>query len=215
MIADIIKQKNEILEKIEKAGIPKENLYTVLLYGSHLWGYEREDSDIDLYIIVKNIQKKVKDIDNISLHYQITPKQVNNRIKTGSWASYFCIKHASYLIYGKRPEVVNYPKNKILEYIKKNKGKEIDVLHKHSRSWAFQTLMKRLFFVNYYFNDLKTFKLTDFQKCNQLSSNEIQFLDEQYVKIFSHEEDNKRDIYKIKEIILKIEGIIKYLVKGR
>lgn len=213
MIADIIKQRETILASIAKAGIPQPNLYSVLLYGSHYWGYDRPDSDIDLYIVVKKGQERLKDIENISLHYQITPQQVNEKVRNGSWATYFCCKYASYLLYGKRVEVPDYPKEKILDFLKKHKEDEIDMLLKASRHWCFQALMKRLFFVNYFFNNVKTFKLTDFQLCKQLSQEEIKFLEEQYVKIFQQAPEDIQDNKELKALTLKVEDMIKTKIR--
>ena len=209
MISDIVQNKKSILQKISKAGIPSSNLSAVLLYGSHIWGYDTPKSDIDLFIILKTEQEKVHDIENISLHYQITPEQLSKKVLKGSWASFLCVKHASYLIFGKRPKVPDYQKAKILNYLDKNKELEIDVLLDHARAWCFQTLMKRVYFLNYFFNNNPTFKITDFQHCKQLTQEERDFIERQYVKIFEHEEDDNDDKVRLKELILNVEEIIR------
>ncbi|MBN2015897.1 nucleotidyltransferase domain-containing protein [Candidatus Dojkabacteria bacterium] len=214
MITDIKKQKEEILEKIEAAGIPKSNLYSVLLFGSHYWGYDSENSDIDLYIILKNKQEKVSDTGNLSLHYQTTLKELNERINSGSWASYYVIKYASYLLFGMRPVLPEFPKKKILKYLDKKK-EEIQLIENKNRKWAFLTLIKRVFFLNYFYNGVKSFKLEDFTKCKQLEKKDILFLSKQYDKIFKHTKEKKGDNRNLKVIIIKIEKVIKALIKKK
>lgn len=208
MIADIIKQRNTILEKIEKAGIPRSNLSSVLLYGSHYWGYDRPDSDIDLYLVLKKKQEKAEDFENISLLYQITYEELVERVKQGGWSSFFCSRYASYLLYGQRPKVPDYPKERIIEYLNKKRGPEVEKISGYPRRKAFQIVMWRIYFLNYYFNNIATFKLNDFQYCRQLSDSEIAILEEQYVKVFEHAPEDKSDNKRPKALTLKLEKII-------
>lgn len=209
MIADILNKRKKIIKKIEQAGIQKSNLYAVLLYGSHLWGYDTKKSDIDLYVLVNEDQKNVVDIDNISLHYQMTPDQLREKVNTGSWASFFCVRYASYLVYGTRPTIPEYPKEKIIQYLDKNKELELDVMEDHSRSWCFQTLIKRIYFINYFYNDIKTFKMIDYQHCKQFSQDDRNFIEDQYVKIFTNAPQTSKDNKKLRKITLQAEEFIK------
>lgn len=208
MISDIITQKENIIKKINKAGIPKSNLKCILLFGSHYWGYDTSKSDIDLYIILNKKCKKVLNYHNLSLHYQITENELNEKIKEGGWASYFCVNFSSYVLYGVKPKTVSFHKDKIVDYLKGLHNSEFNLLLKKTRSWCFQALMKRVFFLNYYYNDINNFKLTDFQLCPQLKKMELKFLEDQYIKIFNHRKENPKDLLKIKKLIEEIEEII-------
>src|SRR5260221_4576129 len=223
MITDIILRRDEILQKIEKAGIEKSNLLAVLLFGSHYWGYDRPESDIDLHILLKSanysnspspsFQKRgtvrVPDFENLSLHYQETLEQTNEKIENGAWSTYYCINYASYLVYGERPKTSDFKKETFVNSLKKWEKTEWPEFSWKPRKWCFQALMKRIYFLNYFNNNVKTFKITDFQNCAQLTQDEIKFLEDQYVKIFKHSMENDIERDTIVELIRRVEEIIK------
>lgn len=208
MLADIVKRKKEIINIVKESGIPLSNLHSLYLYGSHLWGYDTEKSDIDLYVIVKSEVEPVKCRLDVSLHYQKTPDQIRERISKGSWASYFCLNYASYKLYGKDVETGEFKKETMKNFIEKHRQKEIKEMLERSRSWCYHVFIKRLFFLNYFFHNIKTFKLTDYQRSKFLNTKEKNFLEEQYVKIFNHDEDQGEDKKKLKDLSLNMEEFI-------
>lgn len=194
MIADIIKRKEDIFEEIEEAGIPKENLAAVYLYGSHYWGYDTKESDVDLYILVKEEQDKCSDIGKVSLQYQATLEQIQKAVSMGSWPSFYTINYASYLLFGEDVNLPEYKKETFKNYIERRREQEIfKQMKDRPRRWCYQELIKRIFFLNYFYNSVSTFKFTDFWLCDQLEDDEKVFLEDQYVKIFKHDEEIDED----------------------
>ncbi len=74
-----------------------------------------------------------------------------------------------------------------------------------SRNWCFHTLMKRLFFLNFYIERIKSFNLSDFTKSNFLNKKDKEFLSKQYIKMFEHEKEDRNENKKMKLITLKLE----------
>jgi len=207
MISDIILQRQRILGLIEKVGIPLSNLQSVHLFGSHYWGYDTDKSDIDLYIVVKKKQEQVKDIENLALHYQQTPQNIQKAIKKGGWGSFYTLKFASYRLFGQYFDIQKFKKEKILDYLK-SVDYEKEEVNRKDRKWAFFSFIKRMFIVNYFQNNISTYKINDFQKCSQLEDEEINFLEKEYCKLMRKEFDIDEEKQDYLYLINKIEGIL-------
>lgn len=210
MLQKLIQQREEILSKVIEAGIPKENIHSIHVFGSYFWGYANIDSDIDLYVILKEQREKVKDIEKISLHYQITPTQVTQKIKLGSWASYYVLKYASYRLFGEKLEVPKYPKHKFIDYLAKKRA-DINNFKIYPAKVQFIVVMVRIFYLNY-LNNIGSFRLTDFQKCKLLSQAEVELLEKVYTNVFSRNNNSSEEIEELLSIANKIElHIIEYI----
>ncbi len=203
MIPEILEQKEVILSKIQKAGIDIDNIHSVHLFGSHFWGYANENSDIDLYIVLKSPKDKVPDIDNLSLHYQITTEEINQKISNGSWASFYVLNYCSELLYGEKVKTIEYPKEKINDYLKE-KSEDYNLIDEKGLPFAFIVIMLRVFFLNFV-NGIKSFELTDFRKCNGLSFDQKSFLERKYQDLYGDRSFNDHDKSEFKKIFKELD----------
>ena len=123
----------------------------------------------------------------------------------GSWPSYYTLNYASYLIYGNRIDLPEYKKETFKNYINRRREQEIfEQMKERPRRWCYQELIKRIFFLNYFYNSVSTFKFTDFWHCKQLEEDDKKFLEYQYVKIFNHANKNNED----RDRIIKLTKVL-------
>lgn len=212
MIPDILEQKEVILSKIQKAGIDIDNLHSVHLFGSHFWGYANENSDIDLYIVLKSPKDKVPDIDNLSLHYQITTEEINQKISNGSWASFYVLNYCSELLYGEKVKTIEYPKVKIKDYLKE-KSEDYNLIDEKGLPFAFIVIMLRIFFLNYVIG-INSFKLDDFKKSNVLSVEQKTFLERKYNDLYMGRRIDNEDRQVFQKLFKNLDNKIETWEKG-
>ncbi|MGI5897837.1 MAG: nucleotidyltransferase domain-containing protein [Candidatus Dojkabacteria bacterium] len=201
--------KKEILRELGKIGITEDNVLSVYLFGSNYWGYANEQSDIDLYVIVKeDVGFKQLDLGKISFRYICTLEETKEAILKGSWARFYVLKFASRLLIGKKVVLPNYPKEKALAYID-GKREDVEKVVESPLKWGYMTLMVRIFLINYLFLDINSFDLKAYEKCNLLSEKEKEFIDMLYDNLFNHKDVDIQEKRKIVKIIDKLEEYIR------
>lgn len=200
--------KKEILKELGKIGITKNNLVSVYLFGSNYWGYANEESDIDLYVIIKkDIGIKQLDLDKISFRYICTLEETEEAILKGSWARFYVLKFASRLLIGEKVSLPDYPKEKALAYID-GKREDVEKILKAPLKWGYITLMIRVFLINYLFLDIKSFNLKSYEECKVLNEEDKRFISTLYENLFKHKDVG---IEEKKMVIKLIEKLEKYI----
>ena len=196
----------EVFSELKKLGVGKEDVVSIYLFGSRYWGYAKEDSDFDLYVVLRNkISLDQKDVGLISFRYISTESETCEAIEKGSWARYYVLKFASKLIYGESIKLPEYPRNKFSDYLK---AKRVDVekIVESPLKWGYLTLMARVFYVNYYFDRIERFDLKSFKDCTFLTDSEKKFILGLYEKLFGYKLATMAEKQEIVRIVNKIEA---------
>jgi predicted nucleotidyltransferase len=200
--------KKEVFEALESVGVIESNVLAIYLFGSHYWGYDTEDSDIDYYVLLKDsIEKKQEDMGKISFRYLSSLDETNEAIRKGSWARYFILNYASKQVYGSRIKFSSYKKKMFLEYMK-SKEKDIALIGERPLKWGFLTLMMYIFFINYFVSNITTFNLKDYSECVALNNEEKRFVSKLYVTLFTHTEVSGEEKSRIVELVNKLKQFI-------
>ena len=199
---------NIVFEELKKLGVEKEDVVSIYLFGSRYWGYFTDDSDFDLYVVLRNkINLDQIDVGLISFRYLSTEEETIEAVAKGSWARYYVLKSASSLIYGKTIRLPEYPRNKFFDYLKV-KRVDVEKIIEAPLKWGYVTLMARVFFVNYFLNKSEKYNLESFKYCDMLSDEEKIFTEGLYRKLFDHSPADVEEKQEIVRIIDKIEGAL-------
>lgn len=213
MIKDILKQKERILSKLPEFGVELNDIQALLLTGSHYWCYDGKDSDVDL-ILIDKIWKNRSPIkfDEISIEILTHKEALIRNANESNWHKYYLTQYCSYPIFGYSPKLT-FNDSKIVEYFRNKRPTEVDIIPDKPIKEGFHSVMKRVFFLNYKFNKLPTFKLTDFKLCNQLDEETKNFMESQYLLLFEREDNTSSDKQRLMELCLNLEKQIEDLSK--
>jgi len=211
MMDNPIIDKEEILKELKNIGIKQDNLVSVYLFGSNYWGYANENSDIDLYVIVKkDVGVKQLDLDRISFRYISTLEETTEAILKGSWARYYVLKYASELLIGERITLPSFPKEKVKEYLNAKK-EDVERITESPLKWGYLTLIAHIFLLNFFFYKSTNFSLDSYKECKLLDKDEREFISELKERLFKHKGVSKKDKYEIVRIIEKLD---KYIIEN-
>lgn len=203
--------RKEILKELKNIGITEDKLLSVYLFGSNYWGYANEDSDIDLYVVVKkDIGLKQLDLERISFRYISTLEETKEAILNGSWARYYVLKYASKLLIGERVSLPSFPKDKVKEYITAKK-EDVIKIQDSPLKWGYLTLIAHIFLLNYFFYNSRNFSLDSYLESQLLKDGEKEVISELKRALFEHREVS---LIQKKEIVRIIENIDKYILEN-
>jgi hypothetical protein len=208
MLQDIIKRREEILVGVQSNGVALENIQALLLTGSHYWGYDGEGSDVDLILVEKNwVERQPIDINEVNIKIFTHLKALERNMQESNWQKYYLLKYCSYPLYGSLPRLKFNPE-KISEYLLSKRDFEVNSIHEKGIKEGFHSVMKRVFFINYYFYNIKTFKLTDYIYCDSLSEEEKLFMENMLIKLFDRVDGNDQDKMRLQDLCLRLEDVI-------
>lgn len=202
-----------------------ENLIAVVLYGSRYWGFADEDSDYDLFLFVKKVDKKSKrDSKELSKRYPkfhiryfvaITDERI---VRRSGWAGYVVLTEFSYplfktKVYSEFLKTLKKNTPDIKEVVKvykfeKNKY-EMDEFQKKTgfkaNEWGFFSIWRRLQIIDFYGNSkVRTDLDENIKACSDMvSKHSSQFLHELQDRVYKRSDKWDKSDYEHSVKILK------------
>lgn len=208
MPSEIIEKKKYLLQKIESQGVDMDNLKTLILLGSHLWGYAGEDSDIDLLAIYKSKPTKlIEPFDNVTIEIQVDLERLKSKMQRSNWDNYSTIKYCSYPLFGALP-LLNFSRANIVGWLKEKYDFHISTIAELKTKQGFLTVMSRVFYLNHFFSDVGSFKLHDFLFCKYLTSEDKNFLEMQLLNLFKRRDNSKEEKLRMIQIAEELQSKI-------
>lgn len=205
MLSDIIEKKDYLIKKIESQGVDMNNLKTLLLLGSHLWGYAGEDSDIDLLAIYKNKPTNlIEPFDNVTIEIQVDLERLESKMQRSNWDNYSTIKYCSYPLFGKIPQL-NFTRTNIVSWLNEKHDFHISTITELRTKQGFLTVISRVFYLNHFFSDVGSFKLHDFLFCKYLTSEDKNFLEFQLLNLFKRRDNSKEEKLRMMQIAERLQ----------